>query len=811
MSGVENLRGIDYQISCSVLLVLRELADDDGDLREIQIDSLDDTSEDLSFRFEDRPALQIQIKKLAEGYNWTPSTLRPVLSRFATLEDNADCLFISDGSASRQVLPLKRFLAGEADLPEEVQKDVCGGDLSVDALSSLAGRVRLQTRFFPSGNEADPASTVRAEIHRLMLRGPFSLAADPDVVIPKLWQVLYTAGLTGAALSKTDVIDKFAGSGLSLLKYEWAVYPTTERYYEHVEPVHSIADLLVHGTLTLIYGIGGCGKTTLAAEAASATLEVGRNSCWITVDELLEPADFVRIVSEYCVAQKLLPAAEKLRGSEQVALGTAVAESLHKYPITVILDRFEAANLRLEHFVRDTIVRLPVTKRQGAVLITSRSVPDWWADVEREKESVRLIPLGSLPPQSAVELLEDSGICNTDDERSELAALVGSHAQSVTLLRQLQGAVRPEALRQEGLEATRDWLLRRVLDELPLGLKTALAHISIFDYAVPKDLAFIVLDELGPDTLRALVKRDLVRIDLGAITVHDSLRDAALSLLSTRAIQRDHRTVADFLFAEIQKDYKAEGEVLYEKSIRWATHLESSGDVSELGGRIQFILDAEPAVLRDLFGISTNGFPYEFDDPSLDETFAAIEELEEMGIIEEHPENVGKDVWVQPPFRLRDSNFYEELLIQSLCLRHGYAGHVGYMDDMRPNYAFGMQDLVCPWEHCIELSPIPRSTRAEYQQSLDNDRRRLENPAGLSEQHRIILQERIDEGIPDWVPEEPDTELRARSCPLFGHACPGGRAQAEVCTANDGDVFLWADEPVLNSRSEETDINSSSA
>lgn len=810
MSGVDNLRGIDYQISCSVLLALSALAGEDGDLSEVQIDSLDDTNEDLSFRFRDRPPLQIQIKKLAEGYNWTASTLRPVLSRFAQLDDGAECWFVSDGSAARQILPLKRFLAGEAELPLDVQNDVCGHGLSVENLNSLAGRVRLRTRFFPSPDEADPASAVRAEIHRSLLRGPFSTTDDPAVIAPRLWHVLYDAGLTGEAISKDHLLARFREAGLSLLRREWALYPTAERYYTHVESVEGLVKSLGQGTLILIYGIGGCGKTTIAAEAALEALNTGRATCWITVDELLEPADFIRVLSDYCVSQKLPSVAEQLRASEPATIGNVVAEDLHRYAITITLDRFEAANTRFESFIRDTLMRLPADERNGTLLITSRSRPDWWPDVEREKGVVRTIPLSSLPGDSGVQLLEDAGVCSTEEERSELVALVGNHAQSVTLLRQLRNAFRPDALASEGLEATRDWLLRQVLGELPNDLKTALARISIFDYAAPKELAFVVLGELGPDTLRTLAKRDLVRINLGVITVHDTLRDAALSLLSTRAIERCNREVADYLLGEIKKEYRTEGGVLYENSIRWATHLESSGDVSDLGGRSQYLLDAEPAVLRDLFGISTRGFPYEFDDPNLDDTFAAIAELEEEGVIEEHPANVGKDVWVEPPYRLRGFSVYDDLLLKSLCLRHGYAGHVGYTDNLRANYAFEMQALVCPWEHCIELSPFPRMTRGEYEASLEDDRRRLATEADLAEPHRQVLQKRIDEGIPDWVVEDRDEELHARSCPIFGHACPGGRTQAEVCAANDGDVFLWADKPVLDTRSDEPNADPSS-
>ena len=52
MSGPENLRGIDYQICCTLLLLLNALVDDTRFV-EVQIESVDDDGEDLAFHYED--------------------------------------------------------------------------------------------------------------------------------------------------------------------------------------------------------------------------------------------------------------------------------------------------------------------------------------------------------------------------------------------------------------------------------------------------------------------------------------------------------------------------------------------------------------------------------------------------------------------------------------------------------------------------------------------------------------------------------------------------------------------------------------
>jgi hypothetical protein len=392
-------------------------------------------------------------------------------------------------------------------------------------------------------------------------------------------------------------------------------------------------------------------------------------------------------------------------------------------------------------------------------------------------------------------MLQDFGVGQNDDERRELVESLGFHAQSLALLRQVQGGPNAGMPRQGGVQAARDWLLRRVLDELPEREKRAIARLSIFDYPARLDLVEVVLDELGPDSLRALQRRDLLRIDMGCVTIHDAVRGVGLELISRSTVEACHRAVANRLFSELVHDHEREGSVLYEKGIHWAVHLESSGDVSDLGGRFSLILNSDATFLRALFGVSYLGFPYEFEDPSLDHAVELIEELEEKALIEEDPANDGKPFMEGPALLLRDFNYFEDILIRALCFHHGYAGQVGYMAEMRPNFAFRQQGLLCPWEHCIELSPLPMSSRAEWEESLEEDRRRLADPAAhnLSNKHIEVIQARLEEGVPEWVPEEVDYELRARSCPVFGHACPGGQAQAETCRTRGH--FEWATDP----------------
>lgn len=214
MSGPENLRGIDYQICCTLLLVLNALVEDTSFV-EVQIESIDNDGEDLSFHYGDSRHLEVQLKKLAEGYNWTPASLRPILRRFSELPSTCECLFLSDGSASRELGPLKAFLETGGLPSSDVIGAVCNTEFTEQGLKQLAGRVRFNTRHFSSPDEADPARSVRAEIERAIVVGPFALTGSAKEVAERLWAVVFRAAKAATKMSREEVLREFSSAGLA--------------------------------------------------------------------------------------------------------------------------------------------------------------------------------------------------------------------------------------------------------------------------------------------------------------------------------------------------------------------------------------------------------------------------------------------------------------------------------------------------------------------------------------------------------------------------------------------------------------------
>ena len=280
------------------------------------------------------------------------------------------------------------------------------------------------------------------------------------------------------------------------------------------------------------------------------------------------------------------------------------------------------------------------------------------------------------------------------------------------------------------------WILERVINDLPADCRSALAALSIYEYPVERPHACEIIGAEGPLLLSQLLRRDLVRIDDAKVSMHDVLREAACSLLPRNERDRLHRQAADRILLEIEQDYRNENFVLYEKSEMWAYHLEALSDTSGLRGEIQGVLSLSPDELRSLFAIDDRGFPFDFDDASLSYARAAIASLQDRDLVEPWIHEGEPDPgWKQ--LKPKNLDFFARLVVRSLCFRHGYSGQIGYVPVVRFNHAYQEQWLICPWEHCIELQPLPQ-------------------------------------------------DRHTGSCPTFGHDCPGGEQQAEECRNADG-------------------------
>jgi hypothetical protein len=383
-------------------------------------------------------------------------------------------------------------------------------------------------------------------------------------------------------------------------------------------------------------------------------------------------------------------------------------------------------------------------------------------------------------------LLLEVGVGSSDAERSEIVEVVGGHPQSLAIFQQVLDKVAPEELKKAGVEEVRDWLLRRVLSELPPELKFGLARLSVLGYVASRGEALASIGNMASDVLKGLVRRDLVRVQGGEITVHDALREVAMGILSPLEVAEVHKCSAAHLLREIV--LSEEKGLLYETGIKWAAHLEAAYSAGLTDPEFDRILKADVQLLRDLFAISTRGFPYEFEDETLAHTWDRIQLLINQGLVKRIAQEGNVSEGLPCPVLILDGlSKYQRFLTDCLCLLHGYSNHVGYQDDIRPNYSFEIQRLDCPWEHCIELLPLPPVNAEDHECWVERLKAQLldaEQRAGSESFCKYLLE------FIAYVtsPESTADHGKGNACPWYGHWCPGGREQASYCQSQQNEI-----------------------
>jgi hypothetical protein len=796
MSGPDNLRGIDYQVSFSTLQLITTLEDEAEDLAYIRFDSLTDDEEDLTIGYSDGRILNFQVKKRSEGFQWTLATLGMIIRAFDEKGLSGSFILVTNVPANADVSKLKE------SLQQGIQ--ISTGDLSRlgfpeeqhQHARELLARCSFLTRYYPSDDDTNPAKALRVAIESRLLRGSFHLLLPISAVINSLWEFVYRAAEAGERLSYNQIITRLRVCGLIPATRAWARYPTPRHYYEHVHTRTEIKERLQAGSPLIVYGIGGTGKTSLLAAVSSELGENGVPVCWITLSELTSVDEFVGVVAGYARDLGLSTVSEQLRSGEFSDRPRVFAAVLSQYKMIVVIDKLEAANTGLDSFLSQIVGYCSVQTLKGGLIFSSRTVPKWWYALDDLPNSTA-IPLGGLPESSARELLADVAVTLSSERRQALAAAVARHPQSMVMLGKLaeRGKLHEAdfaGATYAGLEQVRDWLLRQVISDLPLELRDALTKVSIFEYPpLLREAEFVVGDEARLRLL-GLHDRDLVRIENDTVTVHDALRDVARSLLSPTRREELHGVAADSISSSIRAAFEAGGEVLFETGDRWLAHLEKLSNLSDFSLNLQYILTADPSEIDLHFDIMNWGFPLEFDDSTLESTWDRIDELLEAERIEERSANVGKSEWVEPPYQLKDFSQDEQLLIYCLARKRGRRAGTGYVPVMRANYAFVIQPLMCPYEHCIELSPYPGPTQSELDRVAERAEQQLSNAEelGLTQEQQDGLKQDL-EYARTRVPLDPETQedLEARRCFFWGHACPAGVDQAETCRSNDD--FVW--------------------
>ena len=114
---------------------------------------------------------------------------------------------------------------------------------------------------------------------------------------------------------------------------------------------------------------------------------------------------------------------------------------------------------------------------------------------------------------------------------------------------------------------------------------------------------------------------------------------------------------------------------------------------------------------------------------------------------------------------------FDLLFVICLCKDRWNLGHVGYIPDFRPNLAFAEQDLICPWEHCIEFMPFPPQSKEGILQHKVHLQKMFDMGAyaDKSDKEIAMLRQMLEDPIPEDAVEGDVDPLDYGGCPIFGH------------------------------------------
>lgn len=295
--------------------------------------------------------------------------------------------------------------------------------------------------------------------------------------------------------------------------------PRPERFVGREDESGALRTLLAHRAGVCIHGIGGIGKTTLAAAVAR---DRKGPVVWITTPP---SASAPLLVSAIARGLRDTGADRGLGASshEDAALVLeAVARAMDAGDTIVVLDRFEAATDE----AGDAVSALAARLRGGRILVTSRVFPTSF-----RRDAIASFPLGGLTRESTKELTRL--LLGEGADSDEVYRGTVGHPLSIVLLaaaRREPGIALAALLEKSGI---REFFATDVLPQLSESERETLLATSVLrtTFTAEDAEALTSGSKRTRDALLRLAFRGFIARVGDRFAVHDLVRDAATALV----------------------------------------------------------------------------------------------------------------------------------------------------------------------------------------------------------------------------------------------------------------------------------------
>lgn len=788
MSGVDNLQGIDYQISYSVLTLLEIIKNKTTNVDSIKFESLTEEEEDLNLIRCDGTKEYIQIKKKSEGYHWTPSEMKTIFEKFQEKDEpNISFKFVSNGGGNVIVTCLKKSLLNDQTPSIEVLNNFVSPKLDTRKLLLLLRKTTILTLEYSSSNIYNPSFIINQHIHDLLLSTSFYLSDALENVFNSLWKYVFDLSKATRLMKISDIVLELKEIGLNIANDIWFDLPNLDSFIGRKLEISEIKTALLNEKRVIVKGISGTGKTNTLAKLTQELYNEGKKVLWLELNSILTYKDVMHVIICFLTDIGLKSQACFLQKAEIRDIFLRISDILNKNEIYLIIDSIDKASIEVASFVGKIFKELTENGLAGGIVISSVNTLDCYMQIDIITKKVIEYHLFGLSIEDTILYFRENKINFAIEDILDLHKTVGGHPISLVFLKQF-GIIKSEdinQLKESSIDNAWKWLFDKVFNSLRPDEKEIILNASVFKYPFNEnEIKQIIPLTYKPKYLfDSLINKDIVLSSKNSFRIHDSIRALLYDMLGNEIKESLHNKMVIYYRHDMDLSYKETDTVLNEDIFKWGYHLEQLKEGENLSIICIELLKLDEKCLDALWAIERFGFPFSFNQSNLKKANATVKLLSETGLIEKNTNNNIKYCDTMKGLILKGFDFFDSCFLHYLCLTRGISNHLGYIEIFEPNNSFEIQGIICPWEHCIEYMPLPPITKAEHEAHLKfiqeqfNRNAYDDKPPEIREQ----LWNELQNGVPEDAPENPDNELEAAKCPIFGHCCPAGKEQASIC------------------------------
>jgi hypothetical protein len=795
MSGPENLKGIDYQISFTLLTIIEFLKEDFKQIKELIFESLNEDEEDFNIIKKDGSKLFFQIKKKTEGYNWTPSELKHILTKFYLKNDgNTKFFFISNGGGNTKVKELKDKLNKNIILSDKFLIDFSTENMDIKQLKSFIKNLSIRTLSYTTDEINDPAKLIREKIINLICKPPFLLNEGVNKIYDSLWKYIFDLSKNAEYKNIDDLLIEFNDLGLIIIPKEWERLPNIDAFKGRKLVIQELLNCILIIKRVIIQGINGIGKTWLLSKTFNELTSSDNNVFWLNLTNIHSSAFFISLFTNFLNNIGLENESLEINNAGQINEQVRkIANSITRNKIILLIDDFNNASPDLYKSIKQLFSELLKKEIKGSIIISTTIIPsNFYTKFELSTNKIKEFYLHGFNFDEIKLIVKEIGDFSLDDIQYIYESTKG-HPISILFLKNLLiddhlANKDLEELKKQSIEYARDWIIKKSINLLSDNEKETITTLSIFENDFSEfEAEQIIKSTLKPKYLfEELIKKGFITFNDGSYSIHASIKEIAKDMLSNSKKLESYNSLFSFHNNNRDQFFPIDSELSFERFMEWGKYLERVKNLSPIEDTLEKIFALDNFLIDGLWAIERYGYPFEYVDFGfpfeMDNSFKfesenIINKLKILELIEENKDckNVSRgDPKIVKEWKIKNPTQTVIMLITYLCHEREISHLMGYIKIFKPNLNFLRQGLICPWEHCIEYMPLNPEDEKDYISDMIEKLNLNTIPKETIEKVLKI----INSNVSNLNKVE---NLKPFSCKIFGHCCPGGKEQVKLC------------------------------